>query len=91
MYCAVPSTELVCVIVELPARAMPKSITLMVPSGVSTMLWGLMSRWITSYPCATESAAHTCCAYSAAFTGSNGPRCCTSVLRSVPATYSMTM
>lgn len=39
-----------------PARAIPKSITLMLPSGWIMMFCGLMSRWITPPSCATESA-----------------------------------
>ena len=46
-YWAVPTTDWVCVIVALAsarARAMPKSITLMVPSAPIMTLAGLMSR-----------------------------------------------
>ena len=43
-----PTTAFVCVIVaceSLSARAIPKSITFTLPSAVSMMLPGLMSRW----------------------------------------------
>ena len=48
-YWAVPTTEFVCVIVAAEsamARAIPKSITLILPSGVIMTLPGLMSRWM---------------------------------------------
>ena len=48
-YCAVPTTAAVWVIVLCAsdiARAMPKSITLTSPAGVSITLPGLMSRWM---------------------------------------------
>ena len=48
-YWAVPMTAAVCVIVadvSATARAMPKSITLTVPCGVTMTLAGLMSRWM---------------------------------------------
>ena len=54
-YCAVPITAAVCVIVadvSATARAMPKSITLTVPPGVSMTLAGLMSRWTMPARCA---------------------------------------
>ena len=44
-----PTTAEVCVIVEVPsaiARAIPKSMTLTSPLGVSMTLAGLMSRWM---------------------------------------------
>ena len=44
-----PTTEFVCVIVAAEsamARAIPKSITLILPSGVIMTLPGLMSRWM---------------------------------------------
>ena len=47
-YWAVPMTAAVCVIVadvSETARAMPKSITLIEPAGVSITFAGLMSRW----------------------------------------------
>jgi hypothetical protein len=46
-YCAVPTTAAVCVMVEdesATARAIPKSMTLTSPVGVSITLAGLMSR-----------------------------------------------
>ena len=39
--------------------AMPKSISLTTPSGVSIMLAGLISRWTTPWRCAYPSAAST--------------------------------
>ncbi len=51
-YWAVPMTAAVCVMVisvEVSARAMPKSMTLMSPLGVIMTLPGLMSRW--TMPC----------------------------------------
>ncbi len=48
-YWAVPMTAAVCVIadeVSAMARAMPKSMTLTWPDGVSMTLAGLMSRWM---------------------------------------------
>ncbi len=48
-YCAVPTTAAVWVMLDdasATARAMPKSITLTSPAGVSITLPGLMSRWM---------------------------------------------
>ena len=48
-YCAVPMTAAVAVMAEeesAMARAMPKSMTLTWPAGVSMTLAGLMSRWM---------------------------------------------
>ena len=57
-YWAVPTIEPTSVICWVfAARAMPKSVTFSRPSSVSTMLWGLMSRWITPWRWAASSAA----------------------------------
>ncbi len=56
-YCAVPSTVPVMVMREPSrARAMPKSVTLMIPVSVTRMLPGLMSRWMMPDRCAVCSA-----------------------------------
>lgn len=52
------------------ARAMPKSMTLMLPSGSTMMFCGLMSRWMISCLCATESAELICEPICATFLGS---------------------
>ena len=51
-YCAVPMTEPVSVMSEVPARAMPKSVTRTRPSWSIRTLWGLMSRCTTPCLCA---------------------------------------
>ena len=59
-YCAVPMIDPVSVIWLVPARAIPKSITLIRPSGATATLCGLMSRWTTPCWCANPSAARIC-------------------------------
>ena len=73
------------------ARAMPKSITLMLPSGSTMMFCGLMSRWMISCLWATESAPQIWLAIWATFLGSSAPWLRMPLLRSVPRRYSMTM
>ena len=68
-----PSTALVCGAVSGPSmRAMPKSMTLTVPSRVTMTLPGLMSRWITPCACAAAIAAAIFWAISARLHG-GGP------------------
>ena len=56
-YCAVPMIEPVSVICDVPDRAIPKSVTFSRPSGATTTLCGLMSRWTIPLRCAKPSAA----------------------------------
>ena len=76
---------------EFFARAMPKSMTFTLPSGCTMMFCGLMSRWMMSSPCATDSAWHTCEPISATLRWLMAPRSMMAVLRSDPRTNSMTM
>ena len=59
-YCAVPMIDPVSVIWLVPERAMPKSVTFSRPSGATTTLCGLMSRWTIPFRCAKPSAARIC-------------------------------
>ncbi len=74
-YEAVPSTAAVCATVSavVVIRAIPKSATFTWPVGVSMMLPGLMSRWITPCACAAESAEATDWAISIARSGMMRP------------------
>jgi len=51
---------------EANARAIPKSLTLTVPSSVRSMFWGLMSRWTTPLLWTCRNPRATCVAISAA-------------------------
>ena len=89
-----PTTAFVCVIVaceSVRARAMPKSMTLTLPSDVSMMLPGLMSRWTRWFACEYWRADRTPDTISmASLIGTAVP----SEIRSLtvcPSTYSMTM
>ncbi len=59
-YCAVPMIDPVSVIWLVPARAIPKSVTFSRPSGATTTLWGLMSRWTIEWRCANPTAERIC-------------------------------
>ena len=80
----------VCVLLAA-ARAMPKSITLTSPAGVSMTLAGLMSRWTIPAACATDSAAQTSATISRARCGSSRPSDCTTSRSVRPRTCSMTI
>ncbi len=54
-----PITDPVWVISELPARAMPKSVTRARPSASISTLWGFMSRWTIPFLCAKRAASST--------------------------------
>ena len=93
-YCAVPMTACVCVIVAAEsarARAMPKSMTLTAPVGVSMTFAGLMSRCTMPAWCEYSSADSTPAAISTASSmGTAWPS--RRMSRTVwPSTYSMTM
>ena len=78
--------------VSLMARAMPKSATLTVPSGVMSTLPGLTSRWITPpLRWANPRAAAMSDAISAERSGSTRPCAWISSARLSPSTYSITM
>ena len=93
-YCAVPMTACVCVMVAAEsaiARAMPKSMTLTAPAGVSMTLAGLMSRWTIPAWWEYSSADSTPAVISRASSiGTAAPS--RRMSRTVwPSTYSMTM
>ena len=87
-------TALVCVIVVAPlasARAMPKSITLTWPVGVSITLPGLMSRWMIPCRWLNSSAAQMSATISSARRGMSRPSAVSTSLSVRPLTNSMTM
>ena len=81
----------ICVLVSLPLRARPKSMILMVPSGVSMMFAGLMSRWMMRWPCACSRPRHTSRSMSSAISIGGVPWASSHFLRSMPSTNSMQM
>ena len=89
-----PTTALVCVIVaceSVRARAMPKSMTFTLPSEVSMMLPGLMSRctrWLACEYCRADRTPETISM--ASLIGTAVPSEMSS-LTVCPSTYSMTM
>ena len=54
-----PITEPVWVISETPARAMPKSVTVALPSASTITFWGLRSRWTTPWRWAKRAPSST--------------------------------
>ena len=54
-----PITEPVWVISETPARAMPKSVTIALPSSSTITFWGFRSRWTTPLRWAKPAASST--------------------------------
>ena len=73
------------------ARAMPKSMTLTSPAGVSMTLAGLMSRWTMPAACETSRAAQMSAVTSRARWGISRPSSCRTSRRVRPPTRSMTM
>ncbi len=92
-YCAVPSTAwdwVSAACVSSTARAIPKSMTLTLPSGVTLTLAGLMSRCTIPARWLKDRASMMPSMYSMACSGVTPGPCMSS--RSVrPGTYSMTM
>src|SRR5512132_3635065 len=70
---------------------MPKSVTFTSPRGLSMMLPGLMSRWITPCAWAASSARHTSIAMSIARSGRMRPPPARISASVRPSTYSITM
>ena len=72
-------------------RAMPKSITVTLPSLSTMMFWGFKSRCTTPSECAASRASETCPMIAAAASGEYYPRSVSVVRRSCPSMYSMEM
>ncbi len=72
-------------------RAIPRSISLTRPSGVSITFAGLTSRCTIPAACATASASPTRAAIMVARSAGSGPSCRTTSASVVPGTSSMTM
>ena len=72
------------------ARAMPKSMTLVVPSELTMMLAGLTSRWTMPWRWAKCSAEHTSAAISSARSVVNGPSLWIRSFSDFPSTNSIT-
>jgi hypothetical protein len=91
MYATVPTiwSVLVCRLVTSSARAIPKSITLGVPSENSTFC-GFRSRWMTPTPWIAASAVATPTATLCSVPPSSGPRSRITSERLGPSTYSTT-
>jgi hypothetical protein len=70
-------------------RAMPKSVSLAVPSGVIRTFCGLMSRWTMPCSCAWSSAASSCSVIRRASSSGSGPPATTSFSER-PSIHSMT-
>ena len=70
---------------------MPKSVTLSRPSSVSTMLWGLMSRWMIPWRWANSSASSACTAQFTTSASGSGARPVISSLSVGPFRYSIAM
>ena len=86
-----PTIEPASVICDVPARAMPKSVTLTRPSASTSTLCGLMSRCTIPCRCAKRSAERICRAYSTETVIGAGPRETISSLSDRPSRYSIAM
>jgi hypothetical protein len=87
----VPTTSPVRVwLEESSARAMPKSVSLAIPSGVTMIFAGLTSRWMTPFSCAAASASAACPMIERVRAGPRAPLVAMSWLSGVPRTSSMT-
>ena len=86
-----PMIEPTSVIWLAPERAIPKSVTFKRPSGPTSTLCGLMSRW--TIPClwAAPTAARICRAYSIAIRTGAEPRLTISSFSERPSRYSIAM
>ena len=86
-----PRIEPASVIPESPARAMPKSMTLAVPSRSIMMFCGLMSRCTMPLRCAKSTAASNCSVTATDSLPLRRPRRRMRSLSVSPSTYSMAM
>ena len=90
-YCAVPMIEPVSVMSEVPARAIPKSVTRTRPSLSISTLWGLRSRWTMPRLWAKRAARRIWSVMSTAASGGAGPFSRMMSLSVRPSTNSIAM
>ncbi len=84
-----PITEPVWVMSETPARAIPKSVTIALPSASTITFWGFRSRWTMPLRWAKRAASSTWRTSSTAWSGVRPPSIsCFSV---GPSTYCIAM